>query len=764
MSDMSAALAETLQLHQAGNLNRAEQGYRRILRHDPFHAEALHLLGLVSHQRGNSRDAVGFFNRAIAVDGRKAEFHANLGNAYASLGQSDEALECYQQAVHLAPKLAPAHLSLGMALLERGDLLGADAHLQQAIRLAPALGAAQFQMGNLRLAQQNPRDALGCFFKALELDPHNVEALNNLGIVLATLGETDKALAAYQLAVKLRPGFDRAWNNLGALYELLGRLDLAEQALRQSLRVAPQNAGALNNLGAILQSRDDAEGAEACFRQALAIEPESADAAGNLAGVLQLQGRLDEACDCYGRAMNLRNDPRLAIQAALMLPPVYDSADQLRESRERLIVNLGQLADRQIAIDPAREPVPVNFLLAYQGENDREIQEQFARLCIPARHRDALPLLPRRRPDGKIRIGFVSKFLRDHTIGDLMRGVIARLSRREFHVTVLSVGAAHDETALAIGRSADATGVLPAQIPAARERIAELGFDVLLYPDLGLDPFCTTLAWSRLAPVQCTTWGHPVTTGIPTVDYYISSDLLETADAERHYSERLVRLSTLPAYYERPQPAGPSMSRADFGLSSDAHVYLCPQSLFKFHPDFDAVLAEILERDPQGRLVVVQAPHRHWNELLVRRWQRTLGELLARVQFVPRLDRRQFLHLLSVADVILDPLHFGGGNTSFQALGLGVPVVTLPSPYLRGRVTAGCYRQMGVTSCIATTGLEYIEQAVRLGTDREYNAAVRAEIAANSASLFENDRTICEFEDFLRQSVSQTRPSFGRVA
>jgi protein O-GlcNAc transferase len=134
------------------------------------------------------------------------------------------------------------------------------------------------------------------------------------------------------------------------------------------------------------------------------------------------------------------------------------------------------------------------------------------------------------------------------------------------------------------------------------------------------------------------------------------------------------------------------------------------------------------------------------------------------VQFVPRLDRRQFLHLLSVADVILDPLHFGGGNTSFQALGLGVPVVTLPSPYLRGRVTAGCYRQMGVTSCIATTGLEYIEQAVRLGTDREYNAAVRAEIAANSASLFENDRTICEFEDFLRQSVSQTRPSFGRVA
>lgn len=753
MSEPSAALAETLQLHQAGNLEKAEQGYRRILRLDPFHADALHLLGLVSHQRGRCREAVGLINRAIAVDGRKAEYHANLGNAYSSLGQTDDALECFQQAVHLAPKLAPVHLCLGRALLQRNDFLGAEAHFQQALRLEPRMSDAHFELGNVRLSQQRYREALSCFSSVLEIEPRRTDALNNLGITLAALGERDQALAAYRLAIQLQPDFDQSWNNLGVLYQSGGLLENAELAFRQALEVAPRNAAAENNLGTVLQARELAELAESCFRRALAHEPMNAATCGNLAGALQVQGKLDESRSCYERSLGIRFDARLAIEAALMLPPAYDSIEHLRECRTRLRTNVERLVAQGVTLDPARETIPVSFLLAFQGENDRDLQQLIARLYVPVRNRDALSLIPRNRADGRIRVGFVSKFLRNHAIGDLTGGIIRELSRQDFHVTVMAPGATQDSVAATICQSADATVVLPERISAARETIAELGCDVLIYPDLGMDPFCTTLAWSRLAKVQCTSWGHPVTSGIPTVDYFVSSDLLELPGADTHYTEKLVRLPVLPTSYTRPAVSPSHVSRTSFGFPADINLYVCPQSLFKFHPEFDAMLAEILERDAHARIVLVEAPHRHWTELLSRRLQITLANNYSRVQFVPRMNRDEFLRLLNLADVVLDPLHFGGGNTTYQALALGTPVVTLPSNYLRGRVTAGCYRQMGLTCCVAADAADYVELALRLGTDREYNAAARVEITNASPLLFDAPRAVREFEAFLQNCV-----------
>ena len=89
------------------------------------------------------------------------------------------------------------------------------------------------------------------------------------------------------------------------------------------------------------------------------------------------------------------------------------------------------------------------------------------------------------------------------------------------------------------------------------------------------------------------TWGHPVTTGIETIDYFVSSQLLEIAEADEHYSERLFRLKTLPVYYHRPTLPVPSHGREHFHLPATGNIYGCPQSLFKLHPEFDELLGEI---------------------------------------------------------------------------------------------------------------------------------------------------------------------------
>jgi protein O-GlcNAc transferase len=119
------------------------------------------------------------------------------------------------------------------------------------------------------------------------------------------------------------------------------------------------------------------------------------------------------------------------------------------------------------------------------------------------------------------------------------------------------------------------------------------------------------------------------------------------------------------------------------------------------------------------------------------------------VIFVPRVPRDQFFRLLMIADAILDPPFFGGGNSSYEAFAMGLPIVTWPGPFMRGRVTEGCYRQMGFTELVADSLDSYVEMALRLANDGAWRQRMKNEIATRSPALFEDARVVTELEDFL---------------
>ena len=104
---------------------------------------------------------------------------------------------------------------------------------------------------------------------------------------------------------------------------------------------------------------------------------------------------------------------------------------------------------------------------------------------------------------------------------------------------------------------------------------------------------------------------------------------------------------------------------------------------------------------------------------------------------------------MAVADVLLDPLHFGGGNTSYEGLALGVPIVTLPSRFLRGRITFALYKQIGMLDCVVASAAQYIELALRLGNDKSYREKMRTRILDANAVLYENSAGVKELEEFL---------------
>jgi protein O-GlcNAc transferase len=246
-----------------------------------------------------------------------------------------------------------------------------------------------------------------------------------------------------------------------------------------------------------------------------------------------------------------------------------------------------------------------------------------------------------------------------------------------------------------------------------------------------------------------------VTSGMRQVDYYLSNDLCEPARAERAYSERLIRSPSLLTWQRRPSALRKKRTREDFGVAEHEHFYLCPHKITKFHPDFDGLLGEILRHDRRGILVIPKDPYGYATRKLENRLRLTIPHVIDRIRFVPYQPVDGYYDLTAAADILLDPIHYGGGLTSFDGLGLGKPIVTLPGEFVRGRYTFGFYRAMGVEDCVATTPEEYVQIAVKLGTNRDWRARVAQEISQRGEAIFEEQASVSEYGRIFERLVEE---------
>jgi protein O-GlcNAc transferase len=753
-----SSLLETAQKHQqACQLPQAEYFFRQVLQAQPTHADALFSLAFVLKAQGKLHEAAAGYQQVLRLNSNNSEAHNNLGNILVDLNQLDQALAHFGEALRLNPRHAQAHNNLGIALKKLGRLDEAAASYQRALALKPDFDRAHSNLANILQEQGKFDQALASYREALRVNPQLGAVHLNLGTLLRAQGKLEEAAACARQAVQLQPQLAEAHLHLGAVLQEQGHAQEAVAAYRQALRLKPDSAEPYFNLGGVLAGQNNLDDAVANYRQALRLKPDMAEAHTALGQVLgDREGKTDEAIACLQEALRLRPSARLQIALATCLPVIYQSAAELQSWRSRLIEQVRQLREQHMVHDVTNDTAVNLFYLAYQGQNDRDIQRDVASLhevrSAECGVRSEEIALRKAHAARRTSIGFLSSFFRRHTIGLLMGGLVAQLSRKDFAVTVLSVGRHEDEVANFFKQHADRYVELPRHLPTARRLIAEQQLDVLLYTDIGMDPVTSTLAYSRLAPIQCTTWGHPVTTGLDTIDYFLSSEVLDTEEAEQHYTETLVRLKSLPIYYYRPEGGLGSGVGHHFGLAKEDHVYACPQSLFKLHPDFDAVLAGILRGDQRGIVVLSWGLAPQWDQLLRQRFATTLPDVSDRIRFLPRLNRPEFLSMMASADVLLDPLHFGGGNTSYEGLAFGVPIVTLPSRFLRGRITYALYKQMDMLDCVVHDPQEYIDLALRLGTDPGYRATIRSKILDANGGLYENGTGIRELEQFLLQA------------
>lgn len=331
----------------------------------------------------------------------------------------------------------------------------------------------------------------------------------------------------------------------------------------------------------------------------------------------------------------------------------------------------------------------------------------------------------------------------------------------------------------------------PGWLETARKDIAALELDMLLYVDLTVSSMAQRLAMGRLAPVQATSFGHPVTSGLPrhVVNHYVSWGAAELPDAQRHYTEELVLLpsSHMHLYHERRvHPAsGVStvdgkawrhLTRADFSMLPTKHWvhgqwrrrhwYVCVQKPYKLHPAFDAMLVGIMVNDPDAIVVLHDidfgardvSVDTDLNRQLVKRRMAAAGVDVGRVFLLPALQHNKLLALSSLADVVLDSYYAGGSTETREALEAGALMPTLPAKYLGSRFGQAYYNIMGVTDLIAQDADDYVRIAVRIATDLPYAAELRQRIADNLHKLFESNQAVRAWtETLLRLAMPPRR-------
>ena len=810
-----------IQAHQAGRLAEAEAAYRAAIGLAPTCAEIYNNLGLVLFGLGQRDEATTAYRQAIA---RKSDFHEaffNLGIALASLGRPSEAVTAYRRAQAIKPDFAETHYNLANALKDLGRREAAVEAYRRAIRLEPNYADAYCNLGATLQDQGDLGAAVAAFRKAAELAPDSPEASNNLGLALFAFGAVDEAVASFRRAVAQRTGFADAQLNLGTALQKVGSLHEAVAAYRDAIAAKPDEARAHINLGAaleelgepdeaaasrahghklaalfeaaercereVVQHPDDAlahyklgmvrreqgrdSDAVACFERATALQPELTDAHQQLGTLLQDQGRMEEACERYRRV--LAHDPqhgfaRLALCIA-QLPIICGSESEVNRRRDAYAQALERLCEDDPAPEArARLAEAVGstqpFYLAYQGRNDRELQSRYGRLAcqLVGAHFPPAPPVPPPQPDEPIRVGIVSGCFWNHSNWKIpIKGWLSQLDRGRFALYGYSLEP-RDDDATAMARSL-CRRFVQAKMPLAgwREAILADRPHVLIYPEIGMHPVAPQLAAQRLAPVQCNSWGHPDTSGFPTLDYYLSGALMEPPDGDAHYTEKLVRLPNLSIYYEPVAIEPARLERRELGLRPGATVYWCCQSLFKYLPQHDDVFPRIAREAGDCQFVFLETSKgRHVTTLFLERIERAFSALGLDYRrycvVLPYLPLTHFHGAMACCDVFLDSIGWSGCNSTLESLSRDLPIVTLRGALMRGRHSAAILEMMGIGETVAERIEDYIALAVRMARDPAWRAAMREKTAAAKHRVWRDRACIAGLEAFLEQAVRRT--------
>jgi protein O-GlcNAc transferase len=674
-------------------------------------------------------------------------------------GDICQAEQLYRQVLEANPRHADAWCFLGAACQAQGKLAEAEASYQRAVAIAPTYGSAHNCLGVLRAQQKRLTEAIASFDLALRSEPENPEYHYNLGLALNESGKHEQAKLHFRQALRCRPDYPEAWNDLGSALVMTDSFDAAVVSFQQALRLRPDFAQAHSNLAKALQSQGNLDDAVRHCQQALTFKPDFAEAHHNLGFALLEQGRLKLAMASFERALQVQPELEAARWNHLFCmnydpdaDPDAVFAEHCRWGRRQLSVVSCQLSERKAQTGMSVPPV-INGNPQSTTDNCQLTTDNYF------------------DPERRLRVGFVSPDLRNHALTRYFEPVLANLDPRLFE-TFCYAEVAHPDAVTRHLQSLAAGWRWTCRLTDAEVAQSIRNDRINILVDLAGHTRDSRLAVfaHKPAPIQVSWLGYMNTTGLTTVDYRLTDEVLDplsggskhssdtghrTPDSGQIYdTEELVRLPGGICCFAPPKDAPevtalPAQSRGFVTFGS-------LNNLFKLnHKVFD-LWTQVLNSVPAAKLLMFH------DKLTGAARDNICKEFTNRGIDSNRLLLRHgscapgYLGVYGEIDISLDVFPCTGGVTTCESLWMGVPVVSLCGVRPASRNSAAILTRIGLEDWAVQTPEEYIECALRWASDPGNLAALRKELRSRMMT------TICDAPRFTRELEGAFRTMWRR--
>jgi len=681
--------------HQSGHFKEAEKLYNKILRNFPDHFQSIFLLGTLFAQIKNYEAAIILLKKTIKINPEHLDSYNNLGNVYREIGSNQVAIPYYQ--------------------------------------------------------------------KIIKINPHYIEAHNNLGKIYNEIGKYSEAISFFKTVIKLNPKHIESYNNLGVLLKQQGQLKEATYYYKKVLEIDPEYIETLNNFGALLRLQKKYKRALNNYEKVIKINPKFLETYINIGNVLNDLGKHSKAIKMFQKANEINSSYLSAYWLSLnTFPVIYKNIKELDSYRNRFIENINKL--NQIILKNKNFTkneilkalsTSTNFYLHYQGKNDLVLQTKYAKI-IEKLTKKIYPQFHRKRTkkilSKKIKIGFISSNFTNHTVAEQFKNWIIKINRNFFSTFVYLIGNKLDQTTNKIKRNADSF-FNHTNIDVLINQISKDNLNVLVYTDIGMEPVVQVLSSLRLADIQCTTYGHPVTSGFKHIDYFFSSKLMEKNDSQKNYSEKLIKLPNIAIDFDLPNLS--KVQKLKNIKKTNKIIFLNLQSLFKLLPSDDHIYFDIIKKINncqfwfiEGLKKSITTSFKNRIAKFCRYYDISFNKYFL---FHQRMNTSDFFNLIKKSDIVLDSLEWSGGKTSLETIAMHKPIVTLPGELMRGRYTYAILKMLKLEEVIASSKREYIEIAIKLATDKNFKNMIINKIKTNKNALYNDSKPIKFLENFFKK-------------
>ncbi|MGD1809423.1 tetratricopeptide repeat protein [Dapis sp. BLCC M126] len=726
--------------YQQNNLEAALRAYSQGLEIEPEVAEVQGNIGSVYFQLGQYKQALFHYQKAIDLKPGLAGIYWNIGKLFQYLGKVDEALDAWEKALEIQPDIVEAdfHFKLGNTLVKLSRINDAVKSYERAINLKPDYTEAYSNLANI-LGKQGDKEAAAKYYqKALNINSELKHLHEKLANNLLLKGDYDQAIFNYQEAIKYNPNSYDAYANLGTALSNKGLLESALEKYYKALELKPNWAEVYSRIGHIIK-QEKMEEAIALFEKAIEVKPKFVEAHQQLCDLLSHTTKLAEARKAADNFCNSCAEIAPILSGTAFLFSYFQSGvsdtanSKLSEVEKICYQSCETFSELEIKL------LYEIFLFAVPHlRDDLEGNAKFYKLIAKQyyQNRPKIYQTPKTHTSSSqpLKIGFLSKHFRRHSVGWCSEALIRELSQITPDVHLYITGPLkRDDITQRFEQMSVKTywpKKYPNGFPSYEEittQILEDKLDIVVDLDSMTLPVNVHIIHEKPAPV-CVSWLGFDAPYISENHYFLCDWHTHPQGREKYYLEKLVRLpetSVAVGGFES-RSVDRNAGRNSIGIDSDKMVYLCIAPGRKTNPEMVRAQLKILQHIPesilirkgQGDVDIIYQTYLQESE--------NLGVDFNRIMFLGQTQtEEEHRAIYQIADVLLDSYPYNGGTHNLEALWQNLPIITRAGEQYLSRMGYSFLQNVNLDVGVAWSWEEYTEWGIKLGQDLGLRNSVR---------------------------------------